>query len=229
LPITLDRKTRDALIEDHLDHVRVLVRRVQRDIGGTLDSDELYAFGTEGLVEAAGRYDPSRGVTFKTFSYYRIRGAIFDGLRQQGWLSRNAYARYQSAQNDLLENNAERQAPSAGKLDPAQAVTEVADTLDQLATVFVTSLDAMEQTDIPDTDAQPSDDAVGEKQMQRQVRQAVNRLPERERRLIELYYFRGLTLQEAGSQLGSSKSWSSRIHARAIRLLTSALRDTLAA
>lgn len=223
MSITLDRKARDALIEEHLDYVRAIVRRVQRDIGGSLDFDELFTFGTEGLVEAAARYDPTRGVAFTTFGYYRIRGAIFDGLREQGWLPRSAYARYQAAQNDYLENAAERQVPSARSQDPTEAVVDVAATLDQLATIFVTSLDAMEQSDIPDSSAQPAEEFVAERQTRQRVRDAVGALPERERKLVELYYFKGLTLQEAGERLGASKSWCSRIHARAIALLTASL------
>ena len=63
-----------------------------------------------GLLEAAERFDETRGVAFTTFSYYRIRGAIFDGLRQLGWMNRSQWARYSAHANELLQNQAERSA-----------------------------------------------------------------------------------------------------------------------
>lgn len=228
MAITLAPQARDKLITDHLDYARSIVRKILRDIGGNLDFDEVFAFATEGLVEAAGRFDPGRGVAFTTFSYYRVRGAVFDGLRKQGWLPRSAYARYLAAQNELLENRCQRQTDHPADDSPGEAAAELATTLDQLATVFVTSLDADKQAEVADEDALPADEVAAAKEERSVVRQAVAALPERERQLVELYYFKGLTLEQAGEELGASKSWCSRLHSRAIALLTSSLGSAFA-
>ncbi len=89
MSVVLDQQDRDQLIEKHLNYAKSLTAKLHRQLSSDLEFDELYAHGTKGLVEAAQRYDPTRGVAFTTFSYYRIRGAIFDGLRQSGWLNRS--------------------------------------------------------------------------------------------------------------------------------------------
>lgn len=217
------QSARDRLIHEHLGYVRSLAGKLRRELGGTLDHDELVSFGMRGLVEAAERFDATRGVAFTTFSYYRIRGAIFDGLRQLGWLNRSEYARHLAASDELLAHEAER--PSAGRpeLDTEQALGEVAKTLDQLATIFVVSLDHASVGDVADEQA-PDPAATAERaQAQRALRSALAQLPERERNLIEDHYYRGLTLDAAGQKLGLSKSWASRLHARAIAQLTETL------
>ena len=219
--LQLPRAERDKLIEKHLSYAEALATKLHKELGGNLELAELVAYGQRGLVEAAERFDPTRGVAFTTFSYYRIRGAIFDGLRQTGWLSRLEYARYQASANELLENASERHAdaPRGGK---RQAAQQIAETLDHLATIFVTSLDAQEQEAI-DADAQDGSQALEDKQAKTAVRQALKDLPDRERRLLELHYYQGHSLAAAGQTLGLSKSWSSRLHARAVRLLTERL------
>ncbi|MBK8480032.1 MAG: sigma-70 family RNA polymerase sigma factor [Proteobacteria bacterium] len=214
---------RDRLIHEHLGYVRSLAGKVRRELGGSLDHDELVAFGMRGLVEAADRFDATRGIAFTTFSYYRIRGAIFDGLRQLGWLSRSEYARFLAASNELLANTAERPTAGQPEVDTEQALGDVVKTLDQVATIFVMSLGDAGVGDLADTRA--ADPALASEQAQvgRAVRAAIAGLPERERTLIEGHYYRGLTLEAVGQQLGLSKSWASRLHARAIAQLTEAL------
>lgn len=221
-PKLLSREDRDKLIERHLDYVRRLAHRIKREIATDLDLEELVAYGQRGLVEAAERYDPARGVAFTTFSYYRIRGAIFDGLRKLGWLSRSEYARFSAAQNELLGNAAERQTVER-RGDAKQTMSSVAKTLDQLAVIFVTSLEAGERPPEPVSEAPDGAEIVEHKQAVSVVRRAVETLPERERRLIEMHYFEDMSLQDAGKALGLSKSWASRLHARTIAQLTEML------
>ncbi|MCC6749671.1 MAG: sigma-70 family RNA polymerase sigma factor [Deltaproteobacteria bacterium] len=216
---------RNKLIQDHLGFVRGLAAKVRKETSPDLDFEELVAYGTRGLVEAAQRFDPSRGVAFTTFAYYRIRGAIYDGLRETGWLSRSEYARFQASTNELLENRVERKEGVAAEGQDAEgAVRAVAQTLDEVAAIFVVSLDASERTrDLPDPDAVDPTHALEGGQTSRAVRNAVASLPAKERQLIELYYFDDLTLEAAGQKLGLSKSWACRLHARAVKLLTEAL------
>ena len=96
---------------------------------------------------------------------------------------------------------------------------DLAGALDDLATVFLTSMcgDGEEPVD----DATPDGEEVLEgKETQVEVRRAVQRLPDKERQLMEGYYFKNLSLEQAGKTLGLSKSWSSRLHTRAVRLLS---------
>lgn len=221
--ITLSQAEREKLIEDHVGYVRTLATRVRRDIGTDLDLDELVSYGMTGLVEAGNRFDPTRRVAFTTFSYYRIRGAIFDGLRQLGWLNRGQYARFQAATNDLMQNLSDRPDPPSAphsEADPQKAAADLASAVDQIATIFITSLDDVRTPEQADPLAANAAEAAERRSVHRTVRQAVEQLPPRERELLQLYYFKDLTLEAAGKKLGLSKSWTSRLHARAIENLT---------
>src|SRR5262245_52320469 len=99
-----------SLVEQHLPLVQSIARKVKRTLSAAIDIEDLVGYGSKGLVEAAERYDPRQGVAFSTFAYYRIRGAMFDGLRTMGWYSRADYARYRAEEraNEYLRSQAER-------------------------------------------------------------------------------------------------------------------------
>jgi RNA polymerase sigma factor for flagellar operon FliA len=215
------------LVEQHLSLVQALARKVKRSLGGTMDLEDLVGYGSKGLVEAAERFDPRHGVSFTTFAYYRIRGAMYDGLRTMGWYSRADYARYRAEEraNEYLRSQADREGAAKADGSPPGAVAEtlagVGEILSGIATVHITSLEAAAK--VADERLPAPDLAVESGRMSRRVRDAVATLPEKERRLMELYYFADKTLEEAGAELGLSKSWACRLHARAVDLLRTAL------
>jgi RNA polymerase sigma factor for flagellar operon FliA len=215
-----DQHQRDQLIKEHLGFVRAVAAKVKKSLSPQLDFEELVAYGSKGLVEAAERFDPSRGVAFTTFSYYRIRGAIYDGLRQQGWLSRSQYGRFVAAANSYMENQAERGAGPAGTVKTEQTVEDLANTLDDLATIFLTSMSGEDGPEPADQSTPDGSRALEEKESSAAVQHAVRKLPAKERSLVERYYYGDTSLAQAGRDLGLSKSWASRLHARAIRLLS---------
>jgi len=80
------------LVEDHIPFVRSIARKLREQVT-MVEFDDLVGFGMQGLIEAGQRFDDRHGVAFTTFAYYRVRGAMFDGLRSMGWLPRSEYAR----------------------------------------------------------------------------------------------------------------------------------------
>jgi RNA polymerase sigma factor FliA len=225
----------NQLVEKHLSLVQAIARKVKKTLNASIELDDLVGYGSKGLVEAAERFDARHGVAFTTFAYYRIRGAIYDGLRAMGWYSRADYARYRAEEraNEYLRNRAERegagqaQAGAAGGTSPspseAATLAEVHEILSSVATVHITSLEAA--SSVPDESLPAADVAVDNHRLSRRVRQAVAALPDKERRLMELYYFADKNLEEAGAELGLSKSWACRLHARAVELLRDAMDD----
>jgi len=212
------------LIEDNLGYVRAIATQVRRLVSACVEFEELVAYGSKGLVEAAERYDPVHGASFTTFAYYRIRGAMFDGLRQLGSL-RRAEARFAAAADEYLANRGDR-VPDRSEARVTSADEKVADlgqTLDHVATIFITSLAALPQEPVDADQVSPSE-AVERQQARRAVQEALAQLPEKERRLLELHYFQDLSLQDAGRELGLSKSWASRLHARAVQLMARQLK-----
>lgn len=85
--------TAEALVHEHLPLVHRIARKIHNQLGGRMPLDELVSLGNEGLVEAAHRYDPGAGASFKTFAFYRIRGAMLDGVGTLAPLTRSAYRR----------------------------------------------------------------------------------------------------------------------------------------
>ena len=226
-----------ALVSNHISLVHGIARKVKRSVGASIEFDDLVGYGSKGLVEAAERYDGRAGVAFTTFAYYRIRGAMYDGLRTMGWYSRADYARYRAEEraNQLLrthtdlEGLARAEAPGSEPLPErdakAEALAAAADLLASIATVHITSLAAAAK--IADESLPAPDASVDTQRLSSRVREAIAGLPAKERRLMELYYFAEKTLEEAGAELGLSKSWACRLHARAVNLLREAMSDVV--
>jgi RNA polymerase sigma factor FliA len=219
---------RDKLVAEHLDLVQAIAGKLKRTLGKSIDFDDLVGYGHKGLIEAADRFDAAQGVTFTTFAYYRIRGSMLDGMRTMGWYSRADYARYRAEERsqELLQNVSEREA--AGQQAGIDSESSKADTLEGLAellssiaTVHITSIEAASH--LADDRVANAEAGLELGQLGVRVREALRTLPEKEKRLIELYYFEEKNLEEAGGLLGLSKSWACRLHARAVNLLRDAL------
>jgi RNA polymerase sigma factor FliA len=219
---------RDRLVEENLDLVRSIAGKLKRSLGRTLDLDELIAYGAKGLVEAATRFDSRQNVAFSTFAYYRIRGAMLDGLRSMGWYSRGDLARYRAEEraNEYLRTLAERESvpEPPGRLGNAAAtLAEIAEVLSGVATIHITSLEAA--AGVTDERLPPPDQQLERMHMQARARRALDKLPEKERRLLQLHYFEDMNLEVASAQMGLSKSWGSRLHARAVDRLRQVLEE----
>jgi RNA polymerase sigma factor for flagellar operon FliA len=224
----------NQLVEKHLSLVQAIARKVKKSLNASIEVDDLVGYGAKGLVEAAERFDARHGVAFTTFAYYRIRGAMYDGLRVMGWYSRADHARYRAEEraNEYLRNRADREGAGQAQAgaqgtgsaaDQAATLAEVNEILSSVATVHITSLEAA--STVADESLPSPDIAVDSHRMSRRVRAAVAELPDKERRLMELYYFADKNLEEAGAELGLSKSWACRLHARAVDLLRDAMGD----
>jgi len=217
LALLEDNKT---ILEKYGPYVRSLAVQVRRQFNAQIELDELMAYGQVGLLEAAERFDPRVGANFLTFAHYRIKGAIFDGLRKMGVLRGSAAERV----NSYLGNLTDRDGGGNRRGSIDDDVREISNAVTGLAMVFATSLEGAEGLQLSD-DAVPADERLEMEQLKRRVRAAIGTLPEKERKLLEGYYFQGKTLEEAGAEIGQSKSWASRLHARAVERLKDILAE----
>lgn len=195
-----------------------------------VEFQELEALGRVGLVEAASRYDAQRGASFATFAWYRVQGAIIDGLRRQSTLPRRAWNRLVAlrAASDYLETQSERERGAAAQGNAAQgtaeALSRVKDAIAAIRTMYVTSLDAARERGFDEEDSSASADArLDSARLAVVLRTAIASLPERERILLTKHYWEGKNLVEVGHELGISKSWASRLHAQAVDRLRAAI------
>lgn len=171
--------------------------------------DDMVAFGQQGILQALERFDPSRGLAFSTFAFYRIQGAILDGARAMGWIRRRRRAQ-QRAEQVFIEQQQVR-------LDDAPAcptdLDSIALDLDAAFTsaAFSTLL-AFEADDIA-VEAEhhrAPDDRLEQQQTASLLRALVQRLPPDDRAIIDMTFFQDMTTDDIGKALGCSKSWACR-------------------
>ncbi len=220
------RKSTSELIEEGQPLVHSLVSKIRRSIPVRIELDDLIAYGEVGLAEAARDFDPDRGVLFTTFAYYRVRGAIYDGLSEMSWISRARYKRlcYDRMANETLRDMAT--SPGAGSTE--QDAKWFGEITERLAVVYLIAhhegAEGITDSSIEDTRAQAATIVAG-KEIDTKLHELVDRLPSAEQRLIRKVYFEGDTLHKAAQVLGISKSWASRLHARSLEQLARWLRQ----
>ncbi len=221
VPVKNSLAERDSLIAKYLPYATSIANKIAQTLSNDVDVEEVICNARLGLLEAAKRFDAKLGVDFKTFAYYRIRGAVYDGLRKTGWIPRSLYAKikFEQAANDYLQTKTEDRTIGKG-VNVDQEVGEIYDTVNSIASIYIISLDASEEPmEIEDKKANNIEHKAEFQKIKEVMRQSIEELPEKERKLIKMYYFQNKTLEEAGTKLKLSKSWTSRLHARALELL----------
>ena len=222
---------RARLIEAHLELPRKAARMIHPRVARYVELDELIALGNAGLTEAAGRYDPAQGASFATFAWYRVNGAIIDGLRRMTSLPRRTWAKLVAlrAAGEYLENRGERDAGATQRGAPARTMEDslraIKDAIAAIQTVYLTSLDELrdEGHEMSAPAAEPAEERLDRDRLAARLRAALAALPERERALVTKHYYEGKNLLEAGAELGISRSWASRLHAQAVDRLRAVL------
>ena len=217
----------------HLDLVDLIARQVAREIGRSVELDDLRSMGQQGLLEAARRFDESRGVSFRRFANYRVRGSMLDGVRKSAPLPRRAHARIRALEAALLVSEAASEDAPPGALpspDPRAAESKLTEHLADMATAMAMGLLA---TPAIGDEGEPSavdrglspEEAFAEAELRKLVVEALDDLPEDERTLVRRHYLEGERFDQVAASLGLSKSWGSRLHTRAVARLTKRLRS----
>jgi len=213
--------------------VEIIARQVLRSLGNVAELEDLLSYGQEGLWDAARRFDDARGVPFRGYANFRVRGAIIDGVRASARLSRRTHERLnglsaaarvsEGAQEDL---SAPRP-PGSGSAEAEQAL---GDHLAAMATAMAAGLiartahgEAGERT-LVDGSEDP-EQAYGSAQLQELLRGAIAELPHEEAELVRRHYLEGARFDHVAEALGLSKSWASRLHTRALTRLAKRLRS----
>jgi RNA polymerase sigma factor FliA len=218
------------LIDQGQGLVRSLAAKIRRKLPQGVDVEDLIAYGQVGLVQAARDFDPSRGNHFSTYAYYRIRGAIYDGLSKMSWFGRTYYehVRCERMANEALSASDESKPADAEPDDGA--ASQFLDMSWSLLVVYLTSHmrsdeeESGESAGLPDPSAPTPLAAAVNSEISQQLRKLVDSLPADEAALIRATYFEGATLEEAGRKIGISKSWASRLQAKSLQRLARSLR-----
>ncbi|MEX0712152.1 MAG: sigma-70 family RNA polymerase sigma factor [Pirellulales bacterium] len=227
--MTEARATQQELIEGCQGLVRSLARKLHRGLPESVELDDLVGYGQLGLAEAARDFDPGRGGKFSTYAYYRIRGAMYDGLSKMSWFSRSRYQRlrYEQHANELLAMEPEGVGPGEpGRLeDEVQWLKRMASGLAVVYLATQSMDEECESRELVDESAVSPAAASIERETHQILHDLIDGLPVEARTLIRATYFEGVTLQEAGRRLGVSKAWASRLHAKTLDRLAQRLRQ----
>lgn len=230
----LDKKSsasRDHLIVHYSPLVKFVAGRVGAGLPNSVDPGDLVSSGVFGLIDAIDRFDPERGVKFETFAAPRIRGAIYDGLRQLDWVPRSIRSRAREVERAIARFEHEQarsptDAELAGLLHIGE--DELARWLASIASTTVGPLDravaaGYEPEALESAGMEHPVGALEDRELRAVMRSEIRRLPEREKTVLSLYYDEGLTLSEIGAVLGVTESRVSQIHTKSVLHLRSRL------
>ena len=222
---------REALILNYSPLVKYVAGRVAVGLPANIEQADLVSYGIFGLIDAIEKYDLGREIKFETYAISRIRGAIIDELRAIDWVPRSVRFKAREIEKayTALENKLKRP-PSdpeiAAELD--MSITELNNIYSQLSNVSLVALDELMSVEgdrgdklslvetLKDTRTTGPVESVEADEMKNILTGAINRLPEREKIVITLYYYEGLTLAEIGKVLGVTESRICQMHTKAV-------------
>ena len=213
--------------------VEQLARRVAATMPHSIDIGDLVQDGVIGLIDAAHRFDESRGIKFETFAERRIRGAMIDALRKDAWprgvrrQRRELEAAREQLRRELgcepsLADLAAKMGSDEKRLGRTIVRINAIESTSPLANNDTTDESTLPAALIPSEPEQP-DVAYEREQTSERIKTAIASLPPREQKVIGLYYYGEVTMKQIGSEIGVNESRVSQLHARAIRRLREAL------
>ncbi len=230
------QELRDKLIIQYSPLVKYVAGRVGVGLPRNVEQADLVSFGVFGLIDAIEKFDPERGYKFETYAIARIKGAILDELRSIDWVPRSVRSKARTLERAMAKLEAEHHRPPTDQEVAAEmeiSEQQLQTTLSQISFVGVAALDEMlaggdrgESVTLGDTVADSGDGPMGVyevEEMRQILAESINRMPEREKIVLTLYYYEGLTLAEIGRVLSVTESRVCQIHTKAVLQLRSRL------
>ena len=233
-----DRQLRDELILRYSPLVKFVAGRVSAGLPHSIEQSDLVSYGMFGLIDAIEKFDSERNIKFETYAITRIKGAIIDELRSIDWVPRSVRTKARSVERAYaaLEASLGR-APTDAEVASEMEVseTDLQGIFSQISYIGIIGLDEVisgggadrgESITLGDTLADRREGPVATfevEEMKLILAGAINRLGDREKIVLSLYYYEGLTLAQIGQVLGVTESRVCQIHTKAVMLLRSRL------
>ncbi len=226
-------QARERLILHYAPLVKYVASRVATGLPASVEQADLVSYGMFGLIDALEKFEPARGYKFETYAIPRIKGAIIDELRAMDWVPRSVRFKAREIEKAYADVEAMmKRAPTEHEVADRLGVSieELHDVINQISFVSVLALDELlsvgsdrgEQVSLLDTLADKGTDPTTGLEGQETrglLAAAINSLTEREKIVVTLYYFEGLTLAEIGEILGVTESRICQIHTKAVNQL----------
>ncbi len=230
-----DKTSRDALIVQYIYLIRYVVGRVKVSLPATISVEDIAGYGVEGLIDAIERYSPQKNTRFETYALIRIRGTILDKIRAQDFLPRSVRKKIKdikAAQEELKQELGRMPTLTevANRVDmPAEKVSQILSEDVTMTSIYDkkgASEESLEIIDtIEDSNQMNPQEQAEDKDVKKELERALQRLPERERIIMVLYYQENMTLKEIGETIGTSESRVCQLHAQGIMKLKNILSE----
>ncbi len=215
-----------ALVDLHLPFVQQLARRVAATMPHSIDIGDLVQDGVIGLIDAAHRFDEGRRVKFETFAERRIRGAMIDALRKDAW---PRGVRRQRREIEAVREQLRREQgcePSLADLavkmgSDEKRLRRIIVRINSIESTSPMLSGSQEDTSLPAVLTPPEpeqpDQLYEHQETKDRLRAAIASLPARDQKIIDLYYYRELSMRQISGEIGVNESRISQLHARALR------------
>lgn len=229
---TQTRSARDRLILHYAPLVKYVAGRMAIGLPNNVEQADLVSYGMFGLIDAIDKFDVDRGFKFETYAIPRIKGAVLDELRSIDWVPRSVRAKGRAVERAFAKLEAKlHRSPTDTELaeEMGYGESQLQTVLSQLSLTGVAALDEMlgdrkDAITLGDTIADRADgpmQLVELSEMRGQLGDAIERMPEREKVVLTLYYFENFTLAQIGKVLGVTESRVSQIHTKSVLQLRS--------
>jgi RNA polymerase sigma factor FliA len=233
---------REKVILHYAPLVKYVAGRVSTGLPPSVEFGDLVSYGVFGLLDAIEKYDPSRGIKFETYAIARIKGAIIDELRAEDWVPRSVRFKAREIERAYMALESElRRIPTDEEVAEKLGISieEYLNLLSKMALISLVALDELwtvsgDKPDkisladiVEDVKVKDPSKTFEIEEMKDIIADAINRLPERERIVVTLYYFEGLTMREIGEVLTVTESRVCQMHTKAILRLRARLGSAL--
>ncbi|WP_166265202.1 RNA polymerase sigma factor FliA [Marinobacter caseinilyticus] len=221
-----------ALVENHAPLVKKIALHMLARLPASVQLDDLMQAGLIGLLEAAQKYQSTKGASFETYAGIRIRGAIVDEIRKGDWVPRSVHrnARRVARAIKVVEDRKGCEAQDSEVADELEmTLAEYHACLNDASSGRLFSLDELNESgELPIEEPEASDnplEGITSDAFRASLAGAISELPEREKLVLSLYYQDELNLKEIGAVIGVSESRVSQIHSQAALRLRARLSD----
>jgi len=224
-----DPDARERLILQYSPLVKYVAGRVSVGLPPTIEHADLVSYGMFGLIDAIEKFDLAKAVKFETYAITRIKGAIIDELRSIDWIPRSVRSKARDVEKAMTTLEVRlRRSPTENELAKELGVSlkGLRDTLQRVSLTSLVALDESFSSD--DSDRQSLVDTLSDSkaldpsasyedvEMRALLAESINRMTEREKTVVVLYYFEGMTLSQIGEVLGVTESRVCQLHTKAV-------------
>ncbi|MEQ8352871.1 MAG: RNA polymerase sigma factor WhiG [Leptospiraceae bacterium] len=224
---------RDFFAEKYAPLVKYVAGKVAIGMPQNVEFDDLVSYGSFGLLDAIEKFDPNRDIKFKTYAMTRIRGAIFDELRSIDWIPRSIRQKARQVE-EIISQLENKLGHTVEDEDIAKemgiSVDELQSLLTKISGTSIISLndiwymgDDNDEVSFMETLESPQnlnpDSLIEKEEIKSVIVEAIKTLPDKEKKVIVLYYYEDLTLKEIGEVLEVTESRISQLHTKAIMRL----------